>query len=295
MRELEREGFEVTYLDVRPDGLVDLEAFKAALRPDTIVVSVMFVNNEIGVIQDIAAIGEICRARGIIFHVDAAQATGKIPIDLAALKVDLMSLLGAQDLRPEGRRRAVRAPQAARAHRGADARRRPRARHALGHAADAPDRRHGRGVPARAAGDGDRERAHPDAARPALAGPVADRGGLRQRRPRAARAAQPQRQLQLRRGREPDHGDQGHRGVVGLGLHVGVARAVVRAARARAAATSSRTARSASPSAASRPRRRSTTRSTLLKRKVAKLRELSPLWEMHKDGVDLNTVQWAAH
>ncbi len=91
LRELEREGFEVTYLDPQPDGLLDLAALEAALRPDTIVVSVMHVNNEIGVIQDIAAIGEICRARGIIFHVDAAQSTGKEAIDLSRLKVDLMS------------------------------------------------------------------------------------------------------------------------------------------------------------------------------------------------------------
>jgi cysteine desulfurase len=85
-RELEREGYEVTYLDVEPDGLLDLEKFQAALRPDTILVSVMYVNNEIGVIQDIAALGEICRAKGIIFHVDAAQATGKVVIDLSQLK-----------------------------------------------------------------------------------------------------------------------------------------------------------------------------------------------------------------
>ena len=85
-RELERQGFEVSYLDVRDDGLLDLEVFKAALRPDTIVVSVMLVNNEIGVIQPISEIGEICRDRGIILHVDAAQATGKVAIDLRALK-----------------------------------------------------------------------------------------------------------------------------------------------------------------------------------------------------------------
>src|SRR4029077_9169883 len=91
LRELERDGFEVTYLDVRDDGLIDLGRLEAALRPDTIIVSVMYVNNEIGVIQDIPRIGELCRARGIIFHVDSAQATGKIPVDLAALKVDLMS------------------------------------------------------------------------------------------------------------------------------------------------------------------------------------------------------------
>jgi cysteine desulfurase len=101
-RELEREGFEVSYLDVRDDGLLDLDVFKAALRPDTILVSVMFVNNEIGVIQPIAEIGEICRGKGIIFHVDAAQATGKVLIDLATLKVDLMSFCAHKTYGPKG-------------------------------------------------------------------------------------------------------------------------------------------------------------------------------------------------
>ena len=102
MRELERDGYEVTYLDVRDDGLLDLAALEAALRPDTIVVSVMYVNNEIGVIQDIPAIGEICRSRGIIFHVDGAQATGKVPVDLATLKVDLMSFSAHKTYGPKG-------------------------------------------------------------------------------------------------------------------------------------------------------------------------------------------------
>jgi cysteine desulfurase len=101
-RELERQGFEVTYLDVRDDGLLDLEIFKASLRPDTILVSVMLVNNEIGVIQPIAEIGEICRSRGIILHVDAAQATGKVVIDLATLKVDLMSFSAHKIYGPKG-------------------------------------------------------------------------------------------------------------------------------------------------------------------------------------------------
>ncbi|HQD83712.1 MAG TPA: IscS subfamily cysteine desulfurase, partial [Quisquiliibacterium sp.] len=102
MRELERQGFEVTYLDVQENGLLDLDAFRAALRPDTILVSVMFVNNEIGVIQDIPTIGELCRERGIIFHVDSAQATGKLVIDLAALKVDLMSFSAHKTYGPKG-------------------------------------------------------------------------------------------------------------------------------------------------------------------------------------------------
>src|SRR5471030_2838466 len=101
-RELEREGFEVTYLDVKDDGLVDLEKLQAAIRPDTILVSVMSVNNEIGVIQDVAAIGEITRAKGIIFHVDAAQATGKIEIDLQKQKVDLMSFSAHKTYGPKG-------------------------------------------------------------------------------------------------------------------------------------------------------------------------------------------------
>src|SRR5438105_1496120 len=102
VRELEREGFEATYLDVQPDGLLDLKKLEAVLRKDTIVVSVMYVNNEIGVVQDIAAIGELCRGRGIIFHVDAAQATGKLPVDLTKLKVDLMSFSAHKTYGPKG-------------------------------------------------------------------------------------------------------------------------------------------------------------------------------------------------
>ena len=101
-RELEREGFEVTYLEVMENGLIDLDALKAAMRPDTVLLSVMFVNNEIGVIQDIETIGELCRERGIIFHVDAAQATGKVEIDLQHLKVDLMSFCAHKTYGPKG-------------------------------------------------------------------------------------------------------------------------------------------------------------------------------------------------
>ncbi len=102
MHELEREGYAVTCLDVLPDGLLDLDAFGAALRPDTIVVSVMAVNNEIGVVQDFAAIGSICRARGIVFHVDSAQATGKIPLNLGEVEVDLMSFTAHKTYGPKG-------------------------------------------------------------------------------------------------------------------------------------------------------------------------------------------------
>ncbi|MDR1274855.1 MAG: IscS subfamily cysteine desulfurase [Candidatus Accumulibacter sp.] len=101
-RELERRGFDVTYLDVCENGLVCLEDFKNALRPDTILVSVMFVNNEIGVVQPVEEIGEICRERGIVFHVDAAQAAGKTKIDLATLKADLMSLSAHKIYGPKG-------------------------------------------------------------------------------------------------------------------------------------------------------------------------------------------------
>ncbi len=101
-RELERQGFEVTYMDVMENGLIDMNAFKAALRPDTIMVSIMWVNNEIGVIQPIKEIGEITRSKGIIFHVDAAQATGKVLIDLQDVKVDLLSMSAHKTYGPKG-------------------------------------------------------------------------------------------------------------------------------------------------------------------------------------------------
>ena len=102
MRELERQGFEVSYLDVQEDGMLDMAVVQAAIRPDTILMSVMFVNNEIGVVQDIPALGKLCREKGIVFHVDAAQATGKIAIDLQTLPVDLMSLASHKTYGPKG-------------------------------------------------------------------------------------------------------------------------------------------------------------------------------------------------
>jgi len=102
MRQLEREGYEVTYMDPESNGLVLIDKLIAAIRPDTILVSIMHVNNEIGVIQDIAAIGEVCRERKILFHVDAAQSTGKVPIDLQTMKVDLMSFCAHKTYGPKG-------------------------------------------------------------------------------------------------------------------------------------------------------------------------------------------------
>jgi len=102
MRELEREGFEVTVLPVLPSGLLDLAVFEAALRPDTVLASVMFVNNETGVVQDVAALGALCRAKGVLFHVDAAQAAGKVAIDLEQLPIDLMSLSAHKIYGPKG-------------------------------------------------------------------------------------------------------------------------------------------------------------------------------------------------
>ena len=102
MRELERQGFEVTYLDVQEDGLVDLDRLRAAIREDTILVSILFVNNEIGVIQDIETIGAMCREKGALLHIDAAQATGRVEIDMKALPVDLMSMTAHKTYGPKG-------------------------------------------------------------------------------------------------------------------------------------------------------------------------------------------------
>ena len=171
MRELERQGFEVTYLDVQADGLVNLDAFKAAIRPDTILASVMFVNNEIGVVQDIAAIGAICREKGVIFHVDAAQATGRVDVDLQTLPVDLMSLTSHKTYGPKGIgalyvRRKPRIRIEAQMHGGGHER-----GMRSGTLADPPVRGHGRGLSHRQGRDARRKSAHPCTARSHGRGP----------------------------------------------------------------------------------------------------------------------------
>ena len=146
-KRLEKYGYRVTYLPVKADGLIDMEDLKRAIDDKTILVTIMFANNEIGVIQPIAEIGKLCHERNIIFHTDAVQAVGKIPIDVNAMNIDVLSLTGAQDLRTQGLRRAVRAPaQSPRTDCGADRWRRPRARHAFGNAERSRHRRPGQGL-----------------------------------------------------------------------------------------------------------------------------------------------------
>jgi len=294
MRELERQGFEVTYLDVGDDGLLDLAALEAALRPDTIVVSVMLVNNEIGVIQDVAAIGEMTRKRGIVFHVDAAQATGKMPIDLAKLKVDLMSFSAHKTYGPKGVGALF-------------VRRKPRIRieaqmHGGGHergmrSGTLPTHQIvGMGEAYRIARqematENERIRMLRDRLWNGLSGieEVYVNGSLEQRVPHNLNAS--------------------FNYVEGESLIMAVKDIAV-------SSGSACTSASLEPSYVLRALGRSdelahssirftigrfTTEADvdytvdLLKRKIEKLRELSPLWEMFKDGVDLDSVQWAAH
>ena len=142
-RQLEREGFEVTYLEPDSNGIISPRQVSEALRDDTILVSLMHVNNEIGTITDIAAIGEITREKGVLFHVDAAQSAGKLPINLNELKVDLLSVCATQDLWPQGCWCSLCTPQAACTHRSTDSWRWSRAWHAFRYLADPSDCRDG--------------------------------------------------------------------------------------------------------------------------------------------------------
>ncbi|KQU64487.1 cysteine desulfurase IscS [Rhizobacter sp. Root16D2] len=294
MRELERQGFEVTYLDVQEDGLLDLDKLKAAMRPDTILVSVLFVNNEIGVIQDIETIGAMCRERGIIFHVDAAQATGKVEIDLAALPVDLMSLASHKTYGPKGIGALY-------------VRRKPRVRieaqmHGGGHERGM---RSGTLATHQIVGMG-------EAYRIARAEMGADNERIRMLQQRLINGLKDIEQTFLNghaERRVPHNVNMSFNFVEGESLIMGIKGIAV-------SSGSACTSASLEPSYVLRALGRSdelahsslrmtigrftTTEEidyviTTLKDRVAKLRELSPLWEMFKDGIDISTIQWAAH
>jgi len=294
MRELERRGFEVTYLEVRPDGLLDLGQLEAAMRKDTILVSVMQVNNEIGVIQDIPAIGELCRKRGILFHVDAAQATGKCDIDLQAIKVDLMSFSAHKTYGPKGVGALF-------------VRRKPRVRleaqiHGGGHERGF---RSGTLPTHQIVGMG-------EAFRLAKLEMAAERERIRAMRDQLLAGMQQMEEVfvngDLER-RVPHNLNLSFNFVEGESLIMAVKDIAV-------SSGSACTSASLEPSYVLRALGRSdelahssirftlgrfTTQEEIdytvnhLRTKVERLRELSPLWEMHKEGIDLSTVQWAAH
>jgi cysteine desulfurase len=294
VRELERQGFEATYLDVRDDGLIDMAVFNAALRPDTILVSVMFVNNEIGVIQPIAEIGEICREKGIIFHVDSAQATGKVPVDLQALKVDLMSFSAHKTYGPKGMGALF-------------VRRKPRIRleaqmHGGGHERGF---RSGTLATHQIVGMG-------EAFRIARLEMATENERIRMLRDKLLDGIKDMEEVYV-------NGDLTHRVphnlnisfnfVEGESLIMGIKELAV-------SSGSACTSASLEPSYVLRALGRndelahSSIRFTigrftteqdiefsikLIKERIQKLRDMSPLWEMYKDGIDLNSVQWAAH
>ncbi len=294
VRELEREGFEATYLSPESNGLLDLEKLKAALRPDTILVSVMMVNNEIGVIQDIAAIGEICRPRGIIFHCDAVQAAGKVEIDVQKLKVDLLTVTAHKVYGPKGM--------------GAQyVRRKPRVRiepqiHGGGHERGM---RSGTLATHQIVGMG-------EAFRIARLEMAAENARIRGLRDRLWKGLSEIEEVHLNGDLErriPGNLNVSFNFVEGESLIMGIKEIAV-------SSGSACTSASLEPSYVLRALGRSdelahsSIRFTLgryttaeeidftvelLKRKIAKLRERSPLWDMYKEGVDLNTRQLAAH
>ncbi|MFC1772024.1 IscS subfamily cysteine desulfurase [Pseudomonadota bacterium] len=293
-RQLEREGFEVTYLDPEPTGLLNLDKFKAALRDDTVLVSVMHVNNEIGVIQDIAAIGEICRERKIIFHVDAAQSPGKVDIDLEKQKVDLMSFSAHKIYGPKGIGALY-------------VRRKPRVRleaqmHGGGHERGL---RSGTLATHQIVGMG-------EAFRLAKEEMAADNERLLKLRNRLVDGFKDIEEVYI-------NGDLEQRiaGNLNISFNFVEGESLIMALKDLAVSSGSAcTSASLEPSYVLRALGRndelahSSIRFTigrftteeeidytieLVKGKIDKLRDLSPLWEMFKDGVDLESVQWAAH
>jgi cysteine desulfurase len=294
MRDLERQGFEVTYLAPQSNGLLDLEVFKAALRPDTIVASIMMVNNEIGVIQPIAEIGEICREKGIIFHVDATQAPGKVEIDLQKLKVDLMSFSAHKVYGPKGIGALY-------------VRRKPRVRleaqiHGGGHERGM---RSGTLPVHQIVGMG-------EAFRLAKEEMVAENARVGALRDRLLAGLSTIEEVYI-------NGDMLHRIPHNLNISFNFVEgeSLIMAIKDLAVSSGSAcTSASLEPSYVLRALGRNdelahssirfslgrfTTAEEidyaieLLHKKIGRLRELSPLWEMHQEGIDLNTVQWAAH
>ncbi|WP_313623068.1 IscS subfamily cysteine desulfurase [Achromobacter sp.] len=293
-RELERQGFEVTYLNVKDNGLIDLDVFKAALRPDTVLVSVMMVNNEIGVIQDVETLGEICREKGIIFHVDAAQATGKVEIDLQKLKVDLMSFSAHKTYGPKGIGALY-------------VRRKPRVRieaqmHGGGHERGF---RSGTLATHQIVGMG-------EAFRLAREEMGTENERIRMLRDRLWNGLSEIEEVYL-------NGDMDQRVPHNLNVSFNYVEgeSLIMAIKELAVSSGSAcTSASLEPSYVLRALGRndelahSSIRFTLgrfttekevdfavelIKSRVGKLRDMSPLWEMAKEGIDLNTVQWAAH
>ena len=294
MRELERQGFEVTYLDVQENGLLDLDVLKTAIRPDTILASVMFVNNEIGVIQDIAAIGTLCREKGVLLHVDAAQATGKVAIDVQTLPVDLMSLASHKSYGPKGIGALY-------------VRRKPRVRieaqmHGGGHERGM---RSGTLPTHQCVGMG-------EAYRLAKLEMEKDCEHARKLQLRLLKGLNKIDQVfvngDLER-RVPHNLNMSFNFVEGESLIMGIKGIAV-------SSGSACTSASLEPSYVLRALGRSdelahsslrmtigrfTTEEEIdyaihsISENVAKLRELSPLWEMHQEGVDLNSIEWAAH
>jgi cysteine desulfurase len=293
-RELERHGFEVTYLDVESNGIVDLRKFEAAIRPDTILVSIMMVNNEIGVIQPVWEIGEICRARGIVFHCDAVQGAGRIEIDMQKLKADLLTITAHKMYGPKGIGALY-------------VRRKPRVRleaqiHGGGHERGF---RSGTLPTHQIVGFG-------EAARLAKLEMATDNERVRALRDKLWNRVKDMEEVYVNGDMErriPHNLNVSFNFVEGESLIMAVKDIAV-------SSGSACTSASLEPSYVLRALGRndelahSSIRITLgrftteeevkyaadlIRRKVEKLRELSPLWEMYKDGVDLNSVQWAAH
>ena len=293
-RELERQGFDVSYLDVQADGLIDLDVLKATIRPDTILVSVMFVNNEIGVIQDIAAIGALCREKNIIFHVDAAQATGRVEIDLSTLPVDLMSLTAHKTYGPKGIGALY-------------VRRKPRVRieaqmHGGGHERGM---RSGTLPTHQIVGMGEAYRI----AREEMTQENLRIGALHQRMLDGLKDVE---QVFINGNLEkrvPHNLNMSFNYVEGESLMMGIKGLAV-------SSGSACTSASLEPSYVLRALGRSdelahsslrmtigrwTTQAEIdyavetIKLNVAKLRDLSPLWDMYKEGIDISTIEWAAH